>query len=105
MCSSRNDTLPLILAFADKIILVLLGLFFSFEIREAPPLGDSRQVAISIYNITIFGTCGLILTILLERTPINLFVFCSTLVVCCTTIKLIVLFLPLVRKLHLNFYF
>lgn len=59
-----------------------------------PSIGDSRYVTISIYNIVIFGVCGLVLSILLENDPINSYLISSLLVICCTIIVIIIMFLP-----------
>ncbi|KAJ8044400.1 Gamma-aminobutyric acid type B receptor subunit 2 [Holothuria leucospilota] len=96
MCSSGDGILPLLLLFVDKIVLLLVGSFLSYEIRQASLMsfGDSRQVIITIYNIIIFGACGLILMLLLESAPTSLYIFTSALVIFCTSISMATMFLP-----------
>ncbi|XP_071835074.1 gamma-aminobutyric acid type B receptor subunit 1-like [Apostichopus japonicus] len=95
-CSSGDGVIPLLLSFADKAVMLLTGSFLSYEITQAnlTPVGDSKQVAICIYNIILFGVCGLILTILLKNTPTESYIFASSLVICCTTVTILVLYLP-----------
>ncbi|XP_071835075.1 gamma-aminobutyric acid type B receptor subunit 1-like [Apostichopus japonicus] len=95
-CSSGDGVVPLLLSFADKAVLLLTGSFLSYEITQADlsPVGDSKQVVICIYNIILFGVCGLILIFLLKNTPTETFIFTSSLINGCTTVTILVLYLP-----------
>ncbi|XP_071835076.1 gamma-aminobutyric acid type B receptor subunit 1-like [Apostichopus japonicus] len=95
-CSSGDGVIPLLLSFADKAVMLLTGSFLSYEITQAnlTPVGESKQVAICIYNIILFGVCGLILTFLLKNTPTATYIFTSSLIICCTTVTILVLYLP-----------
>ncbi|KAJ8044394.1 Gamma-aminobutyric acid type B receptor subunit 1 [Holothuria leucospilota] len=96
LCSSDSDILPVLLILTDKVVLLLVGALLSYGVRQAniTSLADSRQVSIAIYNAIIFCACGLILTHLLKSAPVTLLVFTSALVVFCTSVTLLILFLP-----------
>ncbi|XP_071835071.1 gamma-aminobutyric acid type B receptor subunit 1-like isoform X2 [Apostichopus japonicus] len=95
-CSSADDVIPFLLLFGDKALLLLVGMYLSYEVKQTSirELPERKGVAICFYNITLFGVCGLILTFITKTTPTESFIIFSSLIICCTTITILVLCVP-----------
>ncbi|XP_071835095.1 gamma-aminobutyric acid type B receptor subunit 1-like isoform X2 [Apostichopus japonicus] len=97
ICTTGDQLIPLIITVVDKAVLLLLGLFWTIEIRQASFKAHEEEqlIAIGIYNVLIFASCGLILSLLLQNaTPTEWYVISSTLIICCAIFTWIIIFTP-----------
>ncbi|XP_072030589.1 gamma-aminobutyric acid type B receptor subunit 2-like [Amphiura filiformis] len=79
-----------------KGLLLIFGAFLAWEIRKVKigALNDSKLIAISIYNVTILCIVGVAVSFLVADDPAVLHTFTSSIVVFCTSITLLIVFLP-----------
>ncbi|XP_071835096.1 gamma-aminobutyric acid type B receptor subunit 1-like isoform X3 [Apostichopus japonicus] len=98
ICTTGDQLIPLIITVVDKAVLLLLGLFWTIEIRQQASFKaheEEQLIAIGIYNVLIFASCGLILSLLLQNaTPTEWYVISSTLIICCAIFTWIIIFTP-----------
>ncbi len=66
---------------------------FSFQVKIAA-LNDSKLIAMSVYNVTIMSVVGLGISFVIRGDPSALFTFTSCVVIFCTTITLLIVFMP-----------
>ena len=80
-------------------MLLLFGAYLAWETRKVhiPALNDSKLIGVSVYNVII--PCLLITPVLtvLGNNPDVMFVLTSVLTVLCTSVTLILVFVPKVR--------
>ncbi|PIK56930.1 hypothetical protein BSL78_06131 [Apostichopus japonicus] len=91
--SNGDGWIPHAMLLVDKAVLLLAGSFLSFEVLQgtANTVAEGKKVAVCIYNIILFSICGLVLVFLLDGDPISTFAFSSTLIICCTSITVLML--------------
>ncbi|XP_071835077.1 gamma-aminobutyric acid type B receptor subunit 1-like [Apostichopus japonicus] len=94
--SNGDGWIPHAMLLVDKAVLLLAGSFLSFEVLQgtANTVAEGKKVAVCIYNIILFSICGLVLVFLLDGDPISAFAFSSTLIICCTSMTVLMLFIP-----------
>ncbi|XP_038073128.1 uncharacterized protein LOC119741448 isoform X2 [Patiria miniata] len=87
-----------------KGLLLIFGAFLAWETRQVtiPALNDSKLIGISVYNVVILCIVGLAINLVLGRDPQTLFIFNSGITIFCTTLAILIVFLPKVLAVRKN---
>uniref|UniRef100_A0A1I8I453 G_PROTEIN_RECEP_F3_4 domain-containing protein n=1 Tax=Macrostomum lignano TaxID=282301 RepID=A0A1I8I453_9PLAT len=74
----------------------LIGCFFAWETRNVsvPALNDSKYIGLSVYNALVMCLAGAAVSFALNNKQTAAFVITSLLILCCTSITLLLLFSP-----------
>ncbi|XP_072045198.1 gamma-aminobutyric acid type B receptor subunit 2-like [Amphiura filiformis] len=85
-----------------KGLLLIFGTFLAWETRKVaiPALNDSKYIGMSVYNVVILSSIGAAVSLIIYDDPPLLFIFTGTLVIFCTTVTLIVIFVPKVISVY-----
>ena len=59
-----------------------------------PALNDSKLIGISVYNVVILCIVGLAINLVLGQDPQTAFIFNSAIAIFCTTLTVLIVFLP-----------
>lgn len=105
-CSARYLTIWLALIFVYKGILLLYGLFLSYETRNVvyAHLNDSRVIGICVYNVVVLSTIGAFLTLILNNEQYEeLYAALSVCIIIPATATISLIFIPkLVHRVKMN---
>ncbi|XP_033627262.1 uncharacterized protein LOC117290084 [Asterias rubens] len=79
-----------------KGLLLVFGAFLAWETRQVtiPLLNDSKLIGMSVYNVVILCIVGLAVNLVLGQDPETLFIFNSCISMFCTTLTILIVFLP-----------
>ncbi|XP_071510584.1 gamma-aminobutyric acid type B receptor subunit 2-like [Diadema antillarum] len=95
-CSSVYINYWMIAIYCYKGLLLVFGAFLAWETRKVtiPALNDSKLIGICVYNVVILSCIGVGVSFALIDDRASLFIFLSLIVIFCTTITLLVVFVP-----------
>ncbi|XP_022091351.1 uncharacterized protein LOC110979652 isoform X2 [Acanthaster planci] len=95
-CSCDTLTYWLGALYGYKGLLLIFGTFLAWETRKVsiPGLNDSKLIGVSVYNVVILCVIGAAVSTVINSNPEALFVFVSCIILFCTSITLIVVFVP-----------
>ncbi len=98
-CTCQYKTYFLGILFAYKGILLLYGLFLAWETRNVSilALNDSRYIGMSVYNVAVLSIIGAIVAFAMDVHYEALYVFSSLCLIVCTSVTLLLVFVPKVR--------
>ncbi|XP_033638560.1 uncharacterized protein LOC117299207 [Asterias rubens] len=87
-----------------KGLLLLFGAFLAWETRQVtiPALNDSKLIGMSVYNVVILCIVGLAINLVLGQDTQTLFIFNSSISMFCTTLTILIVFLPKVISVLKN---
>ena len=96
MCAEKCTLNQRISEYPFELIVILINqhCLLSFHQVAIPALNDSKYIGMSVYNVVILSSIGAAVSLLIYDDPPLLFIFTSSLVLFCTTVTLIVIFLP-----------
>ncbi|XP_038071683.1 uncharacterized protein LOC119740441 [Patiria miniata] len=95
-CTCDTLTYWLGALYGYKGLLLIFGTFLAWETRKVsiPGLNDSKLIGVSVYNVVILCLIGVAVSVVISSNPEALFVFVSCIILFCTSITLIVVFVP-----------
>ncbi|XP_072031852.1 gamma-aminobutyric acid type B receptor subunit 2-like [Amphiura filiformis] len=101
-CTSHDLIFWLVPLYSYKGLLLLFGTFLAWETRKVqiPALNDSKLIGICVYNVIVLCIVGVSVSFLISNNTSALFIFTSSIVIFCTTLTLIVVFVPKVISVH-----
>ncbi|XP_072015945.1 gamma-aminobutyric acid type B receptor subunit 1-like [Amphiura filiformis] len=101
-CSSEFYIYWMVPLFGYKIILLVFGAFLAWEVRKVKvsALNDSKLIGISVYNVVVLCTIGVSVSFVISNDPATLYTFTSLVVLFCTTITLLIVFIPKVVSVY-----
>ncbi|CAJ0585402.1 unnamed protein product, partial [Mesorhabditis spiculigera] len=103
LCQSSNQELWIGVVLGYKCILLVFGLFLSYESRKLKLryINDSRLVGLAIYNVAILAlVTGPVVTLLIRTQADANFAFISVTVLLCAYISMGLIFVPKIRHIH-----
>lgn len=82
--------------YAYKGMLLIFGAFLAWETRNVsiPALNDSKHIGLSVYNVVIMCVMGAAIALVLSDQKDAVFVLISIFIMFCTTVTLILVFVP-----------
>lgn len=85
--------------YAYKGMLLIFGAFLAWETRNVsiPALNDSKHIGLSVYNVFIMCVMGAAIALVLSDQKDAVFVLISIFIMFCTTVTLILVFVPKVK--------
>ena len=97
-CTCKYKSYFLASLFAYKGLLLLFGLFLAWETRHVsiPALNDSKYIGMSVYNVFVLATIGVIVSIALDGSKYYEapYAISSLCLIVCTTVTLLLVFVP-----------
>lgn len=86
--------------YAYKGMLLIFGAFLAWETRNVsiPALNDSKHIGLSVYNVFIMCVMGAAIALVLSDQKDAVFVLISIFIMFCTTVTLILVFVPKVKS-------
>ncbi|XP_038069217.1 uncharacterized protein LOC119738403 [Patiria miniata] len=95
-CTCDTLTYWLGALYGYKGLLLIFGTFLAWETRKVsiPGLNDSKLIGVSVYNVIILCLIGVAVSVVISTNPEALFAFVSCIILFCTSITLIVVFVP-----------
>lgn len=92
--------------YAYKGMLLIFGAFLAWETRNVsiPALNDSKHIGLSVYNVVIMCVMGAAIALVLSDQKDAVFVLISIFIMFCTTVTLILVFVPKVMSLQCGSY-
>lgn len=101
-CTCKYKSYFLASLFAYKGLLLLFGLFLAWETRHVsiPALNDSKYIGMSVYNVFVLATIGVIVSIALDGSKYYEapYAISSLCLIVCTTVTLLLVFVPKVIR-------
>lgn len=90
-CTSDNLTIWMIVLYGSKFLMLVIGTFLAWETRHIsiPELNDSRYIALSVYNIVVLSTIGVISTQLSPAKLDGSYAIIAGLIIFCTTLTMV----------------
>ncbi|XP_072022904.1 gamma-aminobutyric acid type B receptor subunit 1-like [Amphiura filiformis] len=84
-----------------KGLLLIFGMFLAWEIRKVQisALNDSKLIGISVYNVVILCTIGGAISLIIDD-PSTLYIFVASIVLFCTTLTLLTIFIPKIISVY-----
>lgn len=104
-CQSEQMNIFVGIIYAYKGMLLIFGAFLAWETRNVsiPALNDSKHIGLSVYNVVIMCVMGAAIALVLSDQKDAVFVLISIFIMFCTTITLILVFVPKVSSIcHLD---
>ncbi|CAH3136004.1 unnamed protein product, partial [Porites lobata] len=105
-CTSAYKTKIVAGLLAYKGILVLFGLFLTWETRHVtiPALNDSKYIGMSVYNVVVLGIIGLVVTFAFDGSThyVVTYAISSSCVIVCTTVTLLLVFVPKIYQFRMK---
>ncbi|KAK2566162.1 Gamma-aminobutyric acid type B receptor subunit 2, partial [Acropora cervicornis] len=105
-CTCKYKSYFLASLFAYKGLLLLFGLFLAWETRHVsiPALNDSKYIGMSVYNVFVLATIGVIVSIALDgskyyEAPYTISSLC---LIVCTTVTLLLVFVPKIHQFFMK---
>ncbi|CAI4228324.1 unnamed protein product [Auanema sp. JU1783] len=102
-CKSENEDVWTALILGYKCLLLIFGIFLSYECRNIKlhHMNDIRLIALSIYNVAILSIITAPISVYLIRNQPNAsYAFISVTVLLCTYISLGLIFIPKIRHIY-----
>ena len=65
-----------------------------------PALNDSKLIGISVYNVVILCIVGLAINVVMGQDPKTLYIFNSGISIFCTTLTILIVFVPKVMAVE-----
>ena len=101
-CTCQYKSYFLGILFAYKGILLLFGLFLAWETRNVsiPALNDSRYIGMSVYNVAVLSITGAFVAFAMDGSADYyeaLYAISSLCLIGCTSVTLLLVFVPKVR--------
>lgn len=102
-CQSEQMNIFVGIIYAYKGMLLIFGAFLAWETRNVsiPALNDSKHIGLSVYNVVIMCVMGAAIALVLSDQKDAVFVLISIFIMFCTTVTLILVFVPKVISLSL----
>ncbi|XP_072049784.1 gamma-aminobutyric acid type B receptor subunit 2-like [Amphiura filiformis] len=93
----------LTLLYGFKGLLLVFGAFLAWETRKVtlPALNDSKLIGISVYNVVILCVIGVAVSYIMDAAPAALYIFTSSFIIFCTTLTLLVVFVPKMKSVRI----
>lgn len=103
-CQSEQMNIFVGIIYAYKGMLLIFGAFLAWETRNVsiPALNDSKHIGLSVYNVVIMCVMGAAIALVLSDQKDAVFVLISIFIMFCTTVTLILVFVPKVISLPLR---
>lgn len=103
-CQSEQMNIFVGIIYAYKGMLLIFGAFLAWETRNVsiPALNDSKHIGLSVYNVVIMCVMGAAIALVLSDQKDAVFVLISIFIMFCTTVTLILVFVPKVISLSLR---
>ncbi|XP_072030203.1 gamma-aminobutyric acid type B receptor subunit 1-like [Amphiura filiformis] len=100
-CTCSWITYWLIALCGFKGLLLIFGMFLAWETRKVQirALNDSKIIGISIYNVVILCTIGGAISLIIDA-PSTLYIFVASIVLFCTTLTLLTIFIPKIISVY-----
>ncbi|XP_072018246.1 gamma-aminobutyric acid type B receptor subunit 2-like [Amphiura filiformis] len=101
-CSCKHQIYWLAALYSYKALLLIFGAFLAWETRQVTisALNDSKLIGISVYNVIVLCTIGVSVSFVINNDPAILYIFTSCVVLFCTTITLIIVFVPKIISVY-----
>jgi gamma-aminobutyric acid type B receptor len=96
-CSSVYGTYWQIAVYGYKGLILIIGTFIAWETRKVtiPGLNDSKTICVCVYNITVLSAFAVPLSLILTHEQYAVrYGLLSVLVIFCTTLTLMLIFVP-----------
>lgn len=107
VCNCNNFQWWIVGLLFYKGILLAFGLFLAFETRHTyKEVNESRVIAFTVYNVTVFSIIAAVTGFALRKHPdhdLSHGIMASSIIIC-TTVTLMLIFQPRVRKRLKNQY-
>ncbi|CAH1727931.1 unnamed protein product [Chironomus riparius] len=103
-CQSEQMNIFVGIIYAYKGMLLIFGAFLAWETRNVsiPALNDSKHIGMSVYNCVIMCVMGAAIALVLSDQKDAVFVLISIFIIFCTTMTLILVFVPKIIELKRN---
>ncbi|XP_029189059.2 gamma-aminobutyric acid type B receptor subunit 2-like isoform X5 [Acropora millepora] len=105
-CTCKYKSYFLASLFAYKGLLLLFGLFLAWETRHVsiPALNDSKYIGMSVYNVFVLATIGVIVSIALDGSKYYEapYAISSLCLIVCTTVTLLLVFVPKIHQFFMK---
>ncbi|XP_072048784.1 gamma-aminobutyric acid type B receptor subunit 2-like [Amphiura filiformis] len=101
-CSCKHQIYWLTALYSYKALLLIFGAFLAWETRKVTisALNDSKLIGISVYNVIVLCTIGVSVSFVINNNPSILYIFTSCVLLFCTTITLIIVFVPKIISVY-----
>ncbi|XP_072016481.1 gamma-aminobutyric acid type B receptor subunit 2-like [Amphiura filiformis] len=101
-CSCKHQIYWLATLYSYKALLLIFGAFLAWETRQVTisALNDSKLIGISVYNVIVLCTIGVSVSFVINNDPAILYIFTSCVLLFCTTITLIIVFVPKIISVY-----
>ncbi|XP_072016482.1 gamma-aminobutyric acid type B receptor subunit 2-like [Amphiura filiformis] len=101
-CSCKHQIYWLAALYSYKALLLIFGAFLAWETRQVTisALNDSKLIGISVYNVIVLCTIGVSVSFVINNDPAILYIFTSCVLIFCTTITLIIVFVPKIISVY-----
>ncbi|XP_072015065.1 gamma-aminobutyric acid type B receptor subunit 2-like [Amphiura filiformis] len=101
-CSCKHHIYWLATLYSYKALLLIFGAFLAWETRQVTisALNDSKLIGISVYNVIVLCTIGVSVSFVINDNPAILYIFTSCVLLFCTTITLIIVFVPKIISVY-----
>ncbi|KAG5671522.1 hypothetical protein PVAND_001716 [Polypedilum vanderplanki] len=103
-CQSEQMNIFVGVIYAYKGMLLIFGAFLAWETRNVsiPALNDSKHIGLSVYNVVIMCVMGAAIALVLSDQKDAVFLLISIFIMFCTTVTLILVFVPKIIELKRN---
>jgi gamma-aminobutyric acid type B receptor len=104
ICKCDNEIIWIGVSFSVKAILLIMGLYLSYETRNAKieRINDAKFVSVSIYNIVVLAMVAAPVTIIIQNQLDASFFFLAFTVNTCSFLTLALVFLPKIKFIIRN---
>ncbi|XP_072016477.1 gamma-aminobutyric acid type B receptor subunit 2-like [Amphiura filiformis] len=101
-CSCKRQIYWLATLYSYKALLLIFGAFLAWETRQVTisALNDSKLIGISVYNVIVLCTIGVSVSFVINNDPAILYIFTSCVLLFCTTITLLIVFVPKIISVY-----
>lgn len=106
ICKCKHEMIWIGISFSIKAIILILGLYLSYETRNAKieRINDARFVSVSIYNIVVLAMVAAPVTIIIQNQLDASFFFLAFTINICSLLTLALIFIPKVKHMIRNPY-
>ncbi|KAJ8044815.1 Gamma-aminobutyric acid type B receptor subunit 1 [Holothuria leucospilota] len=101
-CTSDNIIYWQGALYGYKALLLIFGTFLAWETRKVtiPALNDSKLIGLCVYNVVLLSAIGVGVNLALDTDPAGSFIFTSAIQIFCTSVTLIVIFVPKILSVY-----
>ncbi|EDV22611.1 uncharacterized protein TRIADDRAFT_59025 [Trichoplax adhaerens] len=100
VCQSVNMPIWLGVIYGYKFVLMIFGAFLAWETRHVniQEINDSKLIGLSIYNVALLCTVGVILYQFTTAEPSTSYSIVSSFIIFCNTVTICIIFIPMIRN-------